>query len=61
MAQIEVGFSAIVGNIALPVFVRIKRSGVYINVGIELLDGHLKAAGLQKLAQRGGNDSFSQG
>ncbi len=42
MTQIEVRFRPVVGDEALTVFVGVEGTGVYINVGVELLDGHRK-------------------
>ena len=60
MPQVQVGLRSVIGHIALTVFIGVKRTGVYINIGIELLDGDLKAPGLQQFAQRSRNDAFSE-
>lgn len=46
VAQVQVGFGTIVGNIAFPVFVGVKRTRVDVDVGVEFLDGDGKTAGL---------------
>jgi hypothetical protein len=60
VAQVEVGFGAVIGDITFAMLVGIERAGVDVNIGVEFLDGNSKASGLQKLSQGGGNDSFSE-
>ena len=47
MAQVQVGFRSVIGHVALPMFIGVEGPGVYINIGVKLLDGDRKAAGLQ--------------
>ena len=51
VSQVKVGLGAVVGNIALSVLVGIERSGVYVDVGVELLDCNPETSGLQQLGQ----------
>ena len=60
MAKVQVSLGSVVGDIALPVLVRVQGSRVYVDVGIEFLNGDTQAARLQKFGQRGRDDSFAQ-
>ena len=60
MPEIQVRFHAICRHIAFAVFVGIERTGVDVDVWIELLDGDLIAARLQQLADAGRYDALSQ-
>jgi len=60
MPEIEVCFGTVFCYITLPVFIRIERAGVNIDVGIKFLDGHFQTSGLKEFSQRGGNDAFTQ-
>ena len=48
VTQIKVGFGSVVGDVAFAVFVGVERTGVDVDVGIELLDRHRQAPCLQK-------------
>ena len=61
VAQVQVRLGAVLRHVAFPVLVRIQRSGVYIQIGVEFLDGDAKASCLQQFGQRGRNNSFTQG
>jgi hypothetical protein len=61
VAEVEVGFGAVVGYITFAVLVGIERAGVDVDVGVELLDGDAEAAGLQKLGKGGRNDALAKG
>lgn len=61
MTKIEVGFGSVIGHVALPMFVGVQGSGVYINIGIKLLDGYRKPPGLKEFTQGGRDNAFSQG
>ena len=50
MTEIEVGFGAIDGNIALAVLVRVERARIDVDVRVELLYGHAVAPCLKELA-----------
>ena len=60
VAQVEVRLGAVFRDIALAVFVRVERTGIDVDVGIEFLDGDAQAACLQELGQRGRDDAFSE-
>ena len=60
MAKVQVSLGSVVGYIALSVLVRVQGSRVYVDVGIEFLNGDTQAACLQKFGQRGRDDSFAQ-
>ncbi len=60
MAEVQVSLGPVVGYIALSVLVRVQGSRVYVDVGIEFLNGDTQAACLQKFGQRGRDDSFAQ-
>ena len=46
MSEIQIGLSAIVCHIALPMLVGVERSWVNIDIGIKFLDGGSQATGL---------------
>ena len=50
MTEIQVGFSAIDGNVALAVLVRVERARIDVDVRVELLYGHAVAPCLKELA-----------
>ena len=50
VAQVEVGLHTVDGDIAFAMFVGVERTGVDVDVGVELLDGDVVAPGLQELA-----------
>jgi len=52
MAEVEVGFGAVVEHINLAVLKRAHRAGIDVEVGIELLERHLESAIFQQRAQR---------
>ena len=60
VAQVEVGFGPVVGYVALAVLVGVEGAGVDVDVGVKLLDGDSEPPRLQKLGQRGGNNSFAE-
>ncbi len=49
--QVEIGLVPVDGHVAFPVLVGVERAGVDVDVGVELLDGHFIASGLEELAQ----------
>ena len=57
--QVEVGFETVLRHVALAVFVRVQRPRIDIDVGVELLNGHLVAACLQQFTDAGGDDALS--
>jgi hypothetical protein len=52
VAEIEVGLSAVVGHEHFAVLIRRHRSGIEIEVGVELAKADLVAPGLQQCAER---------
>src|SRR6476660_3283209 len=58
MPEIEVGLRAIVGNEDLAVLVRRHRSGVDVEIGIELAQTHLVATRLQERTKRRGSETL---
>ena len=61
VAEVEVCLGAVIGDEDLPVLVRAHGAGVDVEVGVELAQLDLEAAGLQQGAERGGCNSFAQG
>ena len=61
VSQVEVGLVAVHGDVALAVLIGVQRARVDVDVRVELLDGYVVAAGLQQLADGGGDDAFAQG
>ena len=61
MSQIQIGLRAVVRHVAFSMLIRIQRSRIDVDVGIEFLYGYPKSSGLKKFGQRCGNDAFSQG
>ena len=53
MAQIEVGFVAIHGNVAFAVFIRVQCTRVDVDVRVKLLDGYLVTSCLQQFTDGG--------
>lgn len=51
MSKVQVCFSAVIGYVALAVLVGVQRSRVYVDVGIELLNGDVVSPGLQELSE----------
>ena len=60
VAQVEVGFGAVVGHIAFAVLIGVERAGVDIYIRVKFLNRDAEPSGLQKLGQRGGNNSFTE-
>ena len=61
VAQIEIGFRAVVGDEHLAVLERAHGSGIDVQVGIELLKGDLQAAALEQTTQTRRRDPLAQG
>ena len=59
MAQVQVGLGAVVRHEHLAVLQGAHRAGVHIDVGIQLLAGHLQPAGLEQTAQAGRCDALA--
>ena len=60
MAQVEVGLRAVVEHINLAVLKRAHRTGVHVEVGIELLERHLESAIFEQRAQRRRRQALAQ-
>src|SRR5512135_2135441 len=60
VAEVEVGFGAVVGDIDLAVLEGAHRAGVDVEVRIELLDGDAIAVAFEKPPDRGGGDALAQ-
>ena len=60
VSQVQIGLETILRHVALAVLVRIQRTWVDVDVGVEFLDGYLVATCLQQFSNRGGNDALSQ-
>ena len=61
VAQVEVGFGPVVGDIHLAVLVRAHRARVDVDVGIELHQRHFVPVTFEQAADRGGRQPLSQG
>jgi hypothetical protein len=59
VAEVEVGFGAVLGDEDLAVLVRRHRAGVDVEVRVEFLDGDAEAARLQHAADGSGGDAFA--
>ena len=59
MAQIEIRFGPVIGDIDLTVLIGAHRSGVDVYIGIEFHDSNLKTVALQQTTDAGGGDSFA--
>jgi hypothetical protein len=60
MAEIQIGFRAVVQNIDLAMLVGAHRAGVDVQVGIEFLQRHFESAILQQSSQRRRGQPFAQ-
>ena len=60
VTEVEVGLGPVIRHEAFPMLVGIQGSRVNVDVGVEFLDGHLHATGLQKLGQRRADDALSE-
>jgi len=60
MTQIQIGFGAVIGHIALTVLVGIKRARINIDVRVKLLDCNSETSGLQQLGQLLINNTLSE-
>ncbi len=61
VAEIEIGFGAVLQHIDFAVLKGAHRPRVDVEVGIELLDPHHLPALLEQRAERGGGESLAQG
>ncbi len=60
MAEIEIGFGAVVGHEHFAVLIRRHRAGIDVQVRIALLEGDAKAAAFEKAAHRSRCYAFSE-
>ena len=60
VSQVQVCFRSVFRDVALSVLVRVEGSGVYIDVGVEFLDGDSEAPGLQEFRQRRSNNALPE-
>ena len=61
VAQVEIGFGAVVGDEDLAVLERAHGAGIDIQIGIELLQRHFEPAAFEQAADAGRRDALSQG
>ena len=61
VSEIEVCFRTVVEDVDFAVLVRRHRSGIDIEVGVELLDSHIETAMFEQGADGGGGQSLSKG
>ncbi len=61
MPQVKISFGAVIGYKTLPVFIRIERSGIDVDIRIKFLDSGPVSPGLQQFCQRRSNNAFPQG
>jgi len=60
VAQVEIGFRAIVGNVHLAVLERAHRARVDVDVWIELHQAHLQAARFEDRPETGRGNTFAE-
>ncbi len=60
MTQVQVRFGPVFCNITLTMLVGVERSGIYVNVGIQFLDGHPESPGLEQFGEGCGQDTLAQ-
>ena len=60
MADVEIGFRAIFGDIDLTVLERIHRARIHVDVRIELLLQNLDAAATEQASKGGGGQAFAR-
>ena len=61
MAQVEVGFRAVVEDVDLAMLVRTHRAGIDVDVGVELLEADAQPAMLEQHADGGTRQPFAEG
>ncbi len=61
VAEVKVGFGAVVGDVDLTVLIGGHGAGVNVEVRIELLDGDGESARLEETTERGGGDALADG
>ncbi len=60
MAQIQIGFRAVIQHVNLAVLIGVHGAGIDVEVGVEFLQRDLKPAVLQQGAQGGGGQALAQ-
>ena len=60
MAEVEVGFRAVVEHINFAVLIRVHRAGIHVEIGVELLQRDLEAAVFEQRAERRRRQAFAQ-
>ena len=60
VAEIEIGFGAVIGDENFAVLIRTHRAGINVQVGIALLEGDLEAAAFEQTAHRSRRYAFSE-
>jgi len=60
VAQIEIGFSAVVGDKHFTMLIRRHRSRINVQIGVALLEGDFQAAAFEETSDGGGRDAFSE-
>ncbi len=61
MPDVEIGFGAVLGHEHLTVLERVHGPRVDVEVGVELLHRHLKAARRQQLTEAGRGETLPEG
>ena len=61
VAQVQVGLSAVIGDVDLAVLVGAHRAGIDVQVGVQLAQPHGESAGLQQGAEGRGGNAFAEG
>jgi len=60
VAEIQIGLMSVLGDIAFAVLIRIERTGIDIDIGVELLKSYVETASLEEFAERCCYDAFSK-
>src|SRR4029453_12132401 len=61
VAEIEIGFRAVVQHIDLAVLEGIHRAGIHVQIRIEFLENNAKTTRFEQCSQRSGRQSLAQG
>src|SRR5699024_2646728 len=60
VAQIQVGLGAVLGNEHLAVLIGTHGTRVHVDIGVQLLGGHLQSPAFEEPAQGGGGNAFAK-
>ncbi len=60
MAEVEVGFGAVIGHVDFAVLIRAHRAGIDVEIGVELAQADLEAARLQQRAERRRSETLAE-